>query len=233
MHRVARRGNQASRLNVLWGSAVLSLVIPRAVAGDVVWDNGLSYRTGLSHLTEPSFRSIFDDFTVDSAGWSLTALELLFYWLGNDYGFSEDLELTFYADIDGRPDLDRVVSVPTGTSFTEELCVLCPKFVGLTTVRMRTEFDAIVLDEGTYWAEMHVVSQRNGFQWIGDYPQSRGAPIWVNYEDFGGFQPGFDVFGDDYDVNFVLEGAPIPAPSAALLMALLLGYRCRAKCLSP
>jgi MYXO-CTERM domain-containing protein len=207
--------------------ALTSVAAATGPGGDVLYDNGISFLNGLSHLTTPSRRSVLDDFT--SGLWSITDFHLKFAWADGTTGTGTDLELVFYGDAGGQPDFNNVVHTATNRSYMEMRDPNNPNFFGLSVVDIWVTFDKFILNPGTYWVDMHVVGPVNGFQVIGNYPQSNGAPAWVDYADFGGRQPGFNVFGDDYDLNFVITGKEVPAPGAVALLGLagLVGSRRR------
>ncbi len=198
---------------------LVPLLATCAARADVLWDNGFSDLDGLGNGSgDGVHRSILDEFVVDAPdGWSLTGVEVVLWWgLHSKAGIGADLEVVFYGDVEGRPDFEEVVAVAANREYSETNRKPC-QFLGCSVDAVVT-FDAVELPPGRYWAEFHVVSGREerprAWQFLADGVS--GSAIWVDYEDFGGRQPGRDVFGVDYDVNFRLTGTVASACPADL-----------------
>ncbi len=184
----------------------------------VLWDNGdTNGANGVSHLGDPR-RTILEDFTVgDAAGWSLDSFTTVQIWVsGAGPGTATGYELTFWSDLNGAPDAPFATANVTGFS---EVDTLRDGF-GRSEMGYTVDFDPIVLGQGDYWVEMHVLGPENSFQMVRDLP-AQGSQLWVNYDDLGGLLPGSDIFGGvEYHVAFTLGGDVVPAPASLALLGL-------------
>ncbi len=92
-------------------------------------------------------------------------------------------------------------------------------------------FDDIALGAGTYWIEATIVGPENDFWLVRN--EVTMSECWVNYDDFGGLQPGSAFRGRrgstfvPRDLNFILTGIPAPGALALLGLAGLAGRRRR------
>ena len=87
--------------------------------GDVLWDNGLSFLGGLSHLSNPDRRSILDDFQTNGASWIVREFRTKFAWSDGSTGTGIDTELTVYGDIGGEPDFNTPIHFAENRVYNE------------------------------------------------------------------------------------------------------------------
>jgi hypothetical protein len=185
----------------------LVLLCGSASSTDVLWDNvQVPPELGLSHFAENPRRSIMDDFIVPGGeSWSLEAFELSGTWLHLPPGSGESIGLAVYQN----------VGDPNGGE-PGELCfnLLALNYHEETTgeilfsrevVSAWVEVDPVVLDPGTYWIDMHMLSTGTFLQ--GATYVFQHSPVWVRYEDVPPVpRPGFDVHGFASDASWRLSG---------------------------
>jgi len=101
------------------------------------------------------------------------------------------------------------VATATNTVYSEADAGMGQAF-GREIVDMGVTFDTIHLDPGHYWVKYGPVpnTEPNGFVLTAS---QNDCACWVDYADFGGLQPGINIFGVDSDVMFTLSGAAVPA----------------------
>ena len=181
-----------------------------AVPG-VVWDNGdTDGANGLSMLSGVgTYRSILDDF-VFATDVLVSDFHQVLLWNSGGGPLASDYDLIVWDDVGGAPGAPimtlataLVSETPTGRTW-----------FGRPEFWLEVAVAPTVIPAGTYWLEMHVVGPENAFAMAhandGIGAEIIGAPVWVNYEDFGGLQPGIIVFGVDYGLNFCLtEGGEV------------------------
>lgn len=204
------------KLSLVSTVTVAGLMTLPAPAADL-FDNGAPDGiNGYSNGTEGIFglrRTLLDDFTVPAGQvFEINDFHWRSIWGSGLTGLGTTAELQFRADDSGTP--GGILTTANVNSYSE---------VGTGNVYFSRDevsqwitFDEITLGPGTYWFEMTVVGPENNF-WL-----TTGSGVgncWVNYEDFNGLEPGFNQFGVDSDLNFILTGAPTPGALALLGLA--------------
>jgi hypothetical protein len=165
---------------------------------------------GWSNAHEDVFgarRTVLDDFRVpDEEQWSIVRFHSLQIWNmlppGSGYGF----ELSFRQDAGGAP--GDVFATPEVATYEE---IATGRFwFGRAEYRANIGFErAIILTPGWYWFEGTVLGPENSFSM--NRRDVIGSEAWVNYEDFGGLQPGSELFNGEYeDLNFAIGGIVLP-----------------------
>jgi hypothetical protein len=192
---VAPAGSQPSiNPNITWGGNDATL-----------WDNGgFDGLNGLSNATSVPFgarRTILMDFIVPSGQtWNITGLEWLAVWNSLPPGSGTGAELRFYNDSANSPGTP-ITSTMTSTSYSEtatgNVNFSRPEY------RAVAAFPSTTLTAGRYWTDATVVGPENNF-W--ETAAVREQQVWVDYADFGGLQPGQNVFGVQYDVTGIITG---------------------------
>ena len=181
-----------------------------------LWDNGdTDGANGLSMLTAP-YRSVLDDFVVPTGGWTISSFHNTLVWSAGGGPKATDYDLVLWSDAGGSPGAPiltfttaLVSEIATGRTWFGR-----PEFV--LNVAVAPTFVAA----GTYWLEMHVAGPENAFSMAhatdGIGPEIIGQPVWVYYEDFPPApQPGINVFGTDYGLNFCLDADIVEPPTGA------------------
>ena len=198
-------------------------VMASAAVADTLWDNGPPDDEGAySNATVNTFgvrRALLDDFVLDGDS-VLQDFHWQHIWNTLPPGSGSGMELSFRSDAGGAP--GNVIATANITSYSE-------MGTGVTWfsrpgAESWVTFDDIALGAGTYWFEGTIVGPENNFWLTADV---RNEPCWVNYDDFGGLQPGRDIFGVDSDINFILTGIPAPGALALLVLTGLAGRRRR------
>jgi len=182
---------------------------------DVVYGNGdADGSNGLSMYSAPGqYRSILDDITVPDGGWVVNGFHQTLQWYSGGGPEATGYDLILWDDAGGAP--GAVIQTLTATVVSEVPTGRI--YFGRPDYIIGVSFDDLTLDPGTYWLEMHVIGPENAFANAmandGNGDEIIGAPIWVNYEDYGGLQPGINIFGSDYGLNFCLTFAGGGGPS--------------------
>jgi hypothetical protein len=136
------------------------------------------------------------------------------------------MELSFYGDAGGAPDLNNLVATANVTSYME--MPTGDVFFSRAGMESWVEFDPIQFGPGTYWWEATIVGPENNF-WL--TANQRGNECWVNYDDLGGLESGSSQFGVASDLNFVITGKKIPEPASLGMLALgTIGILRRRRC---
>jgi hypothetical protein len=182
----------------------------------ILWDNGVADgRNGVSNGLWPGTfdREVVDDFE-NSETWQVTDghFTLVSYYSGGP-GDIDAVDVFFYKDSGG---------VPETTRYAEESCTITNAyltgntFFGRPEVGVEVDFDTVTLPAGTWWVCFYPTMDDNPF-WLTS--AGWGNNIFVSYPDLGApkWTPGYDQFGDYYDVNFQLTGTtggpqPLPDP---------------------
>jgi hypothetical protein len=196
----------------LVAASVVGLATGSVLGQGVIYDNGGPDGTnGYSNATQNVFgarRTLLDDFVLGSDA-VLTDFHWEHIWNTFPPGSGAGLQLMFLSDAGGAP------GVPVATA---NITMYSEVGTGVTYFSRPgaaswVDFDPIPLGAGTYWFEATIVGPENNF-WL--TTSVKNSPCWVNYADFGGLQPGANVFGVDADINFYIT----PAPSALALLGL-------------
>jgi len=189
------------------GQSVKVLPSDRQMPAGVLYDNGAwDGINGYSAVLGGGFgldRSLLDDFTVPAGGWDIGGAGCQYIWNNGLVGQGSDMLVTFMTD-GGGCNPTTVVATTTSTSFTET--DLGFQAFSREAEMMEVTFANVHLDPGHYWVKLEPVagSDDNGF--ILTAAQNDCA-CWVDYADFGGLQPGINIFGLDSDITFTLNGA--------------------------
>lgn len=190
-----------------------------AASGDLLWDN---YDTdgvnGYSMADASVFgfqRALLDDFEVPDGGWNITDFHCLMLWNTMQPGSGWDFYLEFRPDIGGAPDPNTGI-VTTGHVYGE--VATGRTWFSRPESEMTLEFDAVTLGPGTYWFYGYVLGPENAFMMARSTYNLN--PCWVDYADFYGLSPAYDIFGADADLAWQLTGTPVPAPAALALLGL-------------
>ncbi len=198
--------------------------IASAAAADTLWGNGPpDGSNGYSNGTVNAFgsrRALLDDFVLDRDS-VLQDLHWEHIWNTFPPGSGTGMELLFRSDAGGAP--GNVIVTANITSYNEVSTFLT--YFSRPGVRSWVTFDDIALGAGTYWFEGVIVGPENNFWLV--RTEVTGSECWTNYDDLGGLDPGFKLFGIDVDLNFVLTGIPAPGALALLGLAGLAGTRRR------
>lgn len=172
----------------------------------LLWDNGpVDERNALSCVNWPSNpldRQIVDDFDVEG-NWNISGgYFTLVTYDAHTQEFVDGMNVYFYEDVGNTPSMTSYVeilgvsyiSTDTGNTYFDR-----------PEISIEVIFDEVVtLFEGKWWVCFQPVMNDNSFWltsagsgenvWL-DYPDDPNAPRWT---------PGFDIFGDNFDVNFKL-----------------------------
>jgi hypothetical protein len=183
----------------------------------VLYDNGPpNGLNGYSNATAIPFgarRTLLDDFRIgDREGWRITDFHWEHIWNSLPPGSGTGMELLFRHDNGGTP--GAVAAVANITSYMEQ--ATGNVYFGRPGAVSWVDFDPIDLGPGTYWFEATIVGPENNF-WL--TANQNGNECWVNYDDFGGLQPGQNIFGVTSDINFIITGEIIPVPGTLALLA--------------
>ncbi len=175
---------------------------------DVLYDNGtLDYLNGLSSAGVDAFgarRSILDDFSVPEGGWGVGSASSLIIWSSGARLVGTDLEVQFFEGGGCAP--GALVATASTTSYLATERDDLGDLFGRLIEQVDVTFDCIDLPEGDYYIEMVSVGPENCF--MATAPLNGCGECWVNYDDFGGLQPGSAVFGAEYDVVFSIGDCP-------------------------
>src|SRR5690606_39873010 len=183
----------------------LASAVAMPTMADDLWSNGSDTdgANGLSNATDVPFgfrRTVLDDFEVPAGEtWDITGIRWLHLWNSFPPGSGTGLEILFRADNGGQPGAE--ITTLLNGSLTE--AATGRSWFGRAEVESESTFSTVSLGAGRYWFEATIVGPDNNF-WM--TAPVIGSPMWVNYADFGGLQPGFNIFGIDYDLYFVLTG---------------------------
>jgi hypothetical protein len=183
----------------------------------VLWDQ---YDTdgvnGLSMADAGAFgyqRALLDDFQVTGGDWTITDFHCFMLWNTMQPGSGWDFYLEFRPDVGGQPS-SNPGAVTTGHVYIET--ATGRTWFSRPESEMKLQFDPITLSPGTYWFYGFVVGPENCFMMARSTITL--SPCWLDYADYGGLQPGINVFGVDYDLAFQITG--VPAPGALALLGL-------------
>ena len=194
------------------GLACTVFAIAAPLQADVLWDNGPpdgsnAYENGTENVYGGR-RALLDDFTLDGDS-VLQDFHWEHFWNTLPPGSGTGMELLFRSDAGGAP--GNVIATANITSYSEmatgQTYFARPGAVSWVT------FDDIALDAGTYWFEAAIFGPEHD-HWL-VHTALTGSECWVNYDDFGGLQPGSNVYGVPADLNFVITGNVIPVDCAA------------------
>jgi hypothetical protein len=193
----------------------IEIASPAALAPlDLVWDQyDTDGSNGLSLLGTPR-RSILDDFVLTETA-AISEFRSYNLWNTLPPGSGTDYEVTFWTDNGGQPGTEIETSVTVSYSETATGRV----WFNRQETEIVYTFDPITLSAGTYWCEgwTTAAAPENNF-WMARL-SLWGSECWVDYEDFGGLQPGSNVFGTEYDVAFQLYGSTGGPPGVDLYVA--------------
>jgi hypothetical protein len=166
-----------------------------------IWDNGdTDGSNGLSLLGSPR-RSLLDDFTVTETV-DVNELHMIGLWNTMGPGAGSEFVVQFRADSGGSP--GAVFATPSETSYAET--ATGRTWFGRPETQIVTTFDDVELTPGTYWVEGWTgASAPENFFWMAK-TSITGSQCWVDYSDYGGLQPGSNIFGTQYDLSFQLYG---------------------------
>jgi len=170
-----------------------------------LWDNGPhDGLNGLSDATDIPFgfrRTLLMDFVIPSGDtWNIDGLVWRHVHNTLPPGSGTDLEIRFYDDATNAPGTP-VTTIVTTTSYAE---VATGNVVfNRPEAESTAVFPAQTLSAGRYWTDATIVGPENNF-WL--TAAVIDNPCWVDYADFGGLQPGINVFGVDYDIMGLMQG---------------------------
>lgn len=166
----------------------------------VLWDNGAPDGVnGYSNGTEAVFgtrRTLLFDFVVPTGeAWDVGALRWRHIWNGDPPGSGTGLEIRFHDDAGDMPGA-AITDWLSATSYAEE--ATGNTFFSRPEAESVADFPIQSFTEGRYWADATIVGFDNNF-WL-------TSPVienecWVDYSEFGGLQPGSDIFGGSADIN--------------------------------
>ena len=172
----------------------------------IFWDQyDTDGSNGLSHADEGAFgfqRALLDDFEVPAGEeWELNDFHSLNLWNTMQPGSGSDFHLEFWSDSSGVPgsNIATATTVSYAETGTGRSWFSRPEF------EIEYVYEPITLSEGTYWIYGYVIGPENCF-WMAKQDVIWGTAAWVDYADYGGLQPGFNIFGSDYDLAFQLTG---------------------------
>jgi len=175
---------------------------------DVLYVNGpWDGVNGYSNILGGGFdldRSLLDDFTVPSwGGWDIDSASTLYIWNSGGVGLGTDMTIEFYANT-GNCTPDTVpVAVAMNRVYTEVDAGMGTAF-GREIVLVSVSFDTIHLDPGHYWVELQLSgNDDHGFILTAS---QKDCECWVDYADFGGRNPGVNIFGVSSDIVFSVSG---------------------------
>ena len=160
---------------------------------------------GYSNATSDAFgprRTLLDDFVVPAGReWIIEGLEHWAIWNTLPVGSGVGMDIAIREDADGTPGsiLYHVFTEDYSEEATGRTMFSRPEYLAWT------RFGPVVLPPGRYWFEAAVVGPENNF-WLVHGDVTWDA-CWVNYDDFGGLQPGSEVFGVDADLAWRLLGS--------------------------
>lgn len=183
--------------------SVTPQVLPPAL-----WDNGdTDGSDGYSHAPLTAFgyrRALLDDFVVPPGGWTLTGFSWLMIWNSGGSGEGTGAEILFRADSAGSP--GAIIATGNVTGWSE--VATGRNWFGRPEERATATFDAVPLGPGTYWVEYLPIGPENSFGMVRS--GITGSQCWINYDDYGGLQPGSYVFAKQADLSWQLLGMAGP-----------------------
>ena len=203
----------------LAGVAVAQDISPSGVAGPpqpgrswtsaptiTLWDNGDTDGTnGYSHCDPGCFgfrREILDDFEVPAGeAWDADGFVWLNLWNTLPVGSGFGAEFSIVEDAAGTP-TGPVVGVANVTSYAE--AGTGRTWFGRPEGEITIGYDPIFVPEGVHWVNFNVIGPENAFAMV--KATVTLTEVWVDYEDFGGLQPGTAIFGVPADLAYVLLG---------------------------
>lgn len=175
-------------------------------ADDDLWDNGIvtDGLNGLSNATDVPFgfrRTLLLDFVIPGGQtWTISGMTWRHEWYSLPPGSGTGFEIRFYDDAGNAPGTP-ITSVTSSTSYSEVATG------GVYFSRQEAEsvagFAGQVLTAGNYWTDATIVGPENSF-W--NTAPIINNPVWIDYADYGGLQPGINVFGVDYDITGIIQG---------------------------
>jgi hypothetical protein len=186
-----------------------------ANAQALIWDNEDGrYGTAASHFSDP-YQSLLDDMWFEQKV-IVSDFSMLLVWNSGDVGHGERVDLILWSDVGGEPGMGGEPGEPffwPGLLAYEEIPT--EELLGdRTVIDVRQQVVPFVIEADVFWLEMHIVGSDHGYQLMTHVIGQEG---WVNYEDFGGLQPGSDVFGLEYGWIFKLFGF-VPGEATAAYM---------------
>jgi subtilisin-like proprotein convertase family protein len=159
--------------------------------GYSIWDNGAGTN-----------RSIMDDFNVP-AGSDQILNEVSTVLINSNVTWSppSDVEVTLRADAAGSPGAVLSSEVVSGANLIDNGNVGFP-FGGFDahSVTMVLAAPPTLTAGTTYWLEFQTGPSTNFFQEIRNTNAHVGGQLWIDYSDFGGLQPGINLFGATADI---------------------------------
>ena len=172
----------------------------------LLWDNGpVDERNALSCVNWPSNslnRQIVDDFDVEGSWDVAGGYFTIVTYDAHTQEYVDGVNVYFYEDVGNTPSMTSYAEI-LGASYTST--DTGNTYFDRPEISIDVIFDpAVTLSEGKWWVCFQPVMNDNSFWltsagsgenvWL-DYPDDPNAPRWT---------PGFDIFEDNFDVNFKL-----------------------------
>jgi hypothetical protein len=174
----------------------------------ILLDNGDTDGTnGYSNAVASVFgfrRTLLDDFVVPAQGFNLDEFTWRHLWNSFPVPSGTGLEMLIRADSAGTPGAVLTTLSPTG--YTEVATGRI--WFGRPEAESHANLGGANLTAGTYWFEFTIVGPDNNFAMV--KATLTGQECWVNYDDFGGLQPGSAIFGVQADLTWALCGTLAP-----------------------
>lgn len=178
----------------------------RYSGGGPLWNNGPPDGVnGVSCVNWPSYpldRYVVDDFYVPPIGWFVEGGHFrIVTYSGLGPGSVDGVKVFFFEDVGGQPD----VNIYWSGSCTFLPSLTGDQYFGRPEIAVECRFGPVSLAPGKWWVCFQPEMDDNCF-WL--TALGYGQSIWVDYPDAGypRWTDGFSVFGDYYDVSFLLRG---------------------------
>ncbi len=178
-------------------------------AQDVLYDNGTWNGLGAYSIWSPPNprRSLLDDFELPPGGGKVDKWSTWMIWDSlQGTGHATKVELTFYSDVNGRPNFNDQLAFVSTTNINET--IEGSQAFDRDIIIMTAHFQEIDIPEGRIWVDMiwFAPSGDNSFMLTADL---HFTECWTDYEDFPPPGPGNAIFGVDSDLSFALWGSRI------------------------
>ncbi|MDY7109120.1 MAG: hypothetical protein SYC29_10845 [Planctomycetota bacterium] len=209
---------------------VAALGLASVAPADVIFDNGGP--DGSNGLSAGDFtfgyREGADDFVLgdEYPMWNVEDLHFEYIWYnGGGMGYVTQADVLFYADTGNGPEVDPLPISPGISPIVNEE-MTGNFYFSRESIAYDIEFDCVELEAGvTYWVSVTLQDcPENGFWLTSAAGQGNifGQQAYVSMPDYGypKWTPGYNAFGEYYDLTFQLTGYGIPAPGALALLGL-------------
>lgn len=216
-------------MKIVFGILAAAAMSFSAYGDDIIFDNGGPDGSNGFSVGDHTFgwRQVADDFVLgsDYDAWYVTDAHFSGVWYyGGGVDYITEVLVEFYEDTGAGPALDPMAVSP-GVVGVADQYYTGSFYFSREEVAYDLEFDPVLLaSDVTYWVSLTPLAAPENFFWLtsaaGANVFGNGCYAWMDDLGYPKWTPGYDLWGDYFDMSFYLTGYGVPAPGALALLGL-------------